>query len=251
MHKLDEFDPEHETMAYYHALLDQVLCVLLQGDPEAGDPALQVFDTSQGQFSVAFDSELRLAEFAGDSAFFVEMSGRALVQSLRDMGLGLGVNLDVAPSSALLPADVIAWLADQADAAPDESHARPVDFAALPTPRWCDALIARLQPLDVTKALWIATGLYEDGAARSCLIYPALPSQITPSVAKLSYDVARFAAQEGDADDLEVIFLPHGDPLWLRLVQVGLKIDVPKPTPQEIVQPLGPGLDPTKPPILR
>ena len=248
---LDKFDPNTDTMAYYHALLDQVLCVLLKDDPEHGDMALKVFETSQGTFAMGFDSETRLADFAGTSAYFAQMSARAVVQTLRDMGLGLGVNFDVAPSSTLLPADVVAWLAGQADAAPTEETAQIDEITALNAlPHWCDALKSAVEATDTAQEMWLATA-HIGGAPCMGVFYAALPDQIAPSIAKLTYDVVRFAYQEGDADHIQVVFLPHGDPLWLKLISVGHRIPLERPQEPAAPTSAGPGLDPSKPPILR
>lgn len=251
MRQLDDYDPNTETMAYYHALLDQVLVVLLDGDPDEGERRLKVFETSQGVFAMAFDSEMRLAEFAGDSAYFAQMSARALIQTLNDMGLGLGVNFDVAPSSTLLPVDVIAWLAAQANAAPQEDQAQIDDLSAITEPpHWVDALKSALEATQTVPELWLATA-HIGGIDRLGVFFAALPDQIAPSIAKLTYDLVRFSYQDGDADDIQVVFLPQGDPLWLRLVQIGQHITLDTAPDPEPTAPMGPGLDPNKPPILR
>ena len=49
-----------------------------------------------------FDREERLADFAKGSAPYAAISGRILAGMLEGQGIGLGVNLEVAPSSILM-----------------------------------------------------------------------------------------------------------------------------------------------------
>ncbi len=64
--------------------------------------APEVFDLSDHRFVLVFDTEARLSEFVGKPAPYAALSGRIIASMLADQEIGLGVNLEVAPSSILI-----------------------------------------------------------------------------------------------------------------------------------------------------
>ena len=59
---------------------------------------------------LAFDRAQRLAQYAGDAAAYVALSGRNVAAMLEGQPLGIALNIDVAPSAILLPDTAVAWL---------------------------------------------------------------------------------------------------------------------------------------------
>ena len=113
---------------FYEVLAASELCLLLAHEPEGEvlDPAM--FEPEGRPCVLAFDGEARLAAFAEGAAPYAALSGRALAGMLAGQGVGLGLNLGVAPSAILLPAEAVAWLAEMLPGAPLEVAARPVEF---------------------------------------------------------------------------------------------------------------------------
>ena len=105
--------PEDDTarLRFFERLADSEMFVLLSRDPEGETLAPEVFETEEGQFVLVFDREDRLSAFADRAVPYAALSGRMIVQMLDGQGIGLGVNLEVAPSSILIPAEGIGWLA--------------------------------------------------------------------------------------------------------------------------------------------
>ena len=64
---------------------------------------------------LVFDREERLADFTGGIAPYAALPGRVIAGMLKGQGIGLGVNLGVAPSSMLLPPEAMDWLAETLD----------------------------------------------------------------------------------------------------------------------------------------
>ena len=93
-------------LRFYERLGDAELFLLLVAEASGEDVTPQVFDPGAGPMVLVFDREDRLAAFVGGAAPFAGLSGRAIAPLLAEQGLGLGLNLDVAPSSFLLDADL-------------------------------------------------------------------------------------------------------------------------------------------------
>ena len=92
---------------------------------------------------LVFDLEERLASFTGIPAPYAALPGRVIAGLLAGQGIGLGVNLGVAPSSMLLSPEAVDWLAQTLENGPVTLEARPLQFdkpAALP-----EALLAAWQ----------------------------------------------------------------------------------------------------------
>jgi len=124
--------PEDATtrLRFFERLADSELFLLLQGEA-VGDALIpEVLNVDDAKYVLVFDREERLADFVGGSAHHAVLSGRVVATMLAGQGIGLGLNLGVAPSSILIPADAMAWLCDMLDNTPDEVMARPASIEA-------------------------------------------------------------------------------------------------------------------------
>ena len=103
-HAAMEADPGEAAMrlAFYDCLAGAEVFLLLQAEAEGDRITPEVFDLETGPVVLAFDREERLAAFLGRPAPYAALSGRRLAGMLAGQGLGLGLNLDVAPSAMLL-----------------------------------------------------------------------------------------------------------------------------------------------------
>ena len=99
-------------LRFFSALADAELYVLLDSEPSGDDISPRLFPVEDTQVVLAFDTQERLAEFAKEAVPYVALPGRIIAQLLSDAGLGLGLNLDVATSSTLLPTEALRWLVD-------------------------------------------------------------------------------------------------------------------------------------------
>ena len=180
------------------------------------------------------------------------MTGRAVAEALTEGGLGLGVNLEVAPSSILLPPDAVAWLAEIVSERPVELEARATGFGppgGLPE-RLLTGLDARLASAGgLADLAYLVAVDYDTGATGHMLgIIDALPGA-EDALARAVAEVLSFSGLEAAA--LDVAFFRATDPAAARLARVGLRFDLPRPEISQVRPGAGPGRDPDRPPRLR
>jgi hypothetical protein len=122
-------DPDDDALRlrFFDRLAEAELFLLLEREPEGDQVSPRLFDVAEGRFVLVFDREERLSGFAGDVAPYAALSGRAIAQMLAGQEIGLGLNLEVAPSSILLPDAALNWLAETVGQAPETVQARHVD----------------------------------------------------------------------------------------------------------------------------
>ena len=98
--------PEDDTLRlrFFERLMDNELFLLLEAEAEGDDITPRLFPLEDGPVLLVFDRLERLSDFAPGHAPYAGLSGRVLAEMLKGQGIGLGVNLDTAPSAMLLPA---------------------------------------------------------------------------------------------------------------------------------------------------
>ncbi|WP_299151200.1 SseB family protein [uncultured Tateyamaria sp.] len=246
--------PEDNTarLRFFERLADAELFLLLEVEAEGDQITPQVFDPGTGAMVLAFDREERLAAFVGGPAPYAALSGRVTAELLSAQGIGLGLNLDVAPSSFLLDADGVRWLAATLGHGPDEVEARLAEVSApagLPA-----ALISALD----TK-LATATGLAQmaylvgttdgDGKRGHLLAVVGAAPGAETALARAASEALTFSGIEAGA--MDVGFFDARDPVTERFARVGLRFDLPQPAPVRAPDTAAPGSDPDRPPRLR
>ncbi|MEM6312391.1 MAG: SseB family protein, partial [Pseudomonadota bacterium] len=103
-------DDDTARLRFYERLADTELFLLLAGEPDGDRVEPALFEVENQQFALVFDREERLSQFVGRVAPYAGLPGRALAQMLAGQGVGLALNLDVAPSAMLIPAEAVDWL---------------------------------------------------------------------------------------------------------------------------------------------
>ncbi|WP_299296246.1 SseB family protein [uncultured Tateyamaria sp.] len=246
--------PEDDALRlrFFERLGDAELFLLLEAEAVGDQVTPQVFDPGTGPLVLVFDREDRLASFAGAAADYAALSGRIVAGLLAEQGLGLGLNLDVAPSSFLLDADGVRWLAQTLDNAPDTVEARLAEVTAptgLP-----DALIAALDTKLATAtglaqmAYLVGTADTEGKRGHMLALVGATPGA-QEALARAAAEALTFSGIEAGA--MDVGFFDANDPVTERLARVGLRFDLPQPAPTTAPEPTAPGSDPNRPPRLR
>ncbi|WP_415182722.1 SseB family protein [Phaeovulum sp.] len=258
-HAAMEAAPENDAarLALYDRLADAELFVLLESEPEGDDITPQLFATEEGDYVLAFDLEERLTRFTDGPAPYAALPGRVIAQYLVGEGVGLGVNLDVAPSAMLLPPEAMEWLTDTLTHTPTEAMGTPVAFHAPALP---PAVLAALLPAFDAKFSHMA-GLashallggvsYQDGRRGHVLAFLGAAPKSEPALAKAVAEALVFSGLE--AGEIDVTFLTPEDPAAAVLLDKALVLALPEPIEEraQILTPAAPGMDPTKPPILR
>jgi type III secretion system (T3SS) SseB-like protein len=266
MQDLTPLDQAHQTMTrneddeaarlqFYQRLAECELFMLLETEPQNDVVNPRVFPVEGNAFVLVFDSEVRLADFAQTTAPFAAMSGRKIVEMLGMDGpsrFGLGVNLSVAPSSILIPASGIDWLAAMLEQDLVESPQKVREFLAPHD----------LKPefiAEIDRKLATATGLatrayllglrFENGSIGNMLAFVGAIPEAEGALQQAIGEVVRFADL---AAHFDVGFFA-GDAREIAVFErVGLGFELPAMiAPREIEPGSGPGMNPDMPPKLR
>jgi len=237
---------------YYQHLADGELFVLLTQEATGETISPELFDLDQGRFVLAFDQQERLAAFSGQVSPYAAISGRVLAQMLDGQGIGLGVNIDVAPSSYLIPPEAIGWLNQTLAQTPDAVAARidhfsaPLDPPAILLP----ALEAKLANAGgLVQAAYLVDVAYQGGGRGALLGFVGAPEPAQEALAKAVSEALTFAGIGAGAVD--VGFFAFDDSRAGKLAAHGRKLYLPPPPEPSEHSRAVPGSDPAKPPILR
>jgi hypothetical protein len=237
-------------LRFYEALAEADLTLWLAAEPPPGaDPVPALFDTADGRFALVFDSDERLASFAEGPAAYAALPGRALVQMLAGQGVGLGLNLGVAPSSFLMPADSVDWLAQALAPSPVPATARPESLGPPSLPETVIAALDRKLGRSAGLAVSALLSGADWGGGRKghvLAVIGARPGAEEPLAQAIS-EALTFSGQ--DRETLDVVFLAADDPLAARIARQALRLDLPGV--EVAPSPSAPGSDPSRPPRLR
>jgi hypothetical protein len=210
-----------------------------------------LFDLGDAQYLLAFDREERLSQFVGREAPYAAVSGRVIAQMLAGQGIGLALNLEVAPSSILLPPEAMEWLNQTLEQAPDEIDGRVTELnvpKGLP-----DQLIATLDTrlasaMGLARCAYLVGVRYDNGAQGHMLGFVDAVPQARGALTQLASEALTFSGIE--AGSMDVSFFALGETIASRMDRVGLRFDIPQPQDSILTRP-APGSDPAKPPILK
>jgi len=239
-------------LRFFERVADSELFLLLAREPEGETLEPETFDVTGGRFVLAFDREDRLARFVGRIAPYAALSGRVIAGMLAGQGLGLGLNLEVAPSSILIPSDAVDWLNETLGQAPDQIEAH-IDRVAPPggmPEMLLTALDAKLATATgLAHSAYLVGVTYDHGGQGHMLAFVDALDGAQSALAQAVSEALTFSGVEAGA--LDVGFFTAADPVAARLAATGLRFDLPQIVPMSPPTPVAPGSDPTKPPILR
>ncbi|GFE65070.1 SseB family protein [Litoreibacter roseus] len=244
--------PENDALRlrFYERIAESEVFLLLDQDADGDSIAPSLFEIERDRFALAFDREERLVAFSEGEAAHATLSGRALFDMLSAADLGLGLNVDIAPSSFLMPPDGIKWLAQTLGHAPAEVEATPEEIVAptgLP-----EVLISGLDAKlalagGLAKFAYLCGVRYVGGAETHMLAFVDPVPGSEQALARAVNEALIFSGIEAGA--LDVAFFDASDPIAAKLARVGLRFDLPV-VEDPIVRPT-PGGNPDTPPRLR
>lgn len=245
-------DPGNEALRlrFFERLADGEMVLLLEREAVGESLEPKVFELEDGPVVLVFDREERLASFTGGIAPYAALPGRVIAGLLKGQGIGMGVNLGVAPSSMLLPPEAMDWLAETLSGSPEEVEALPVEFLPPSVPEAVvlalDAKLARAGGLAAVALL--AGVVYADGRRGHLLAVIDAADGAEGPLARAMNEALVFSGIE--AGELDVVFLASESPATEAMAKVGLRFDLPQPEVQQPA-PAAPGMDPSRPPKLR
>lgn len=247
-------DDDAARLRFFDRLAGCELFLLLSDDPAGDRIQPRVFPVEGQDFVLVFDREERLTDFVGSEAPYAALSGRKLAEMLAGQGIGLGVNLGVAPSSILIAAGSVDWLAETLSDAPEEVEEHPEQIAApadLP-PALLSALDARLAAAGgMARLAYLVATTYRGGRRGHLLAFVDPLPGAEPALARAVGAALTFSGVE--AGSLDVGFFRAADPVSARLARVGLRFDLPAAPDADASRVPGhaPGTNPDAPPRLR
>ncbi|NOD75775.1 MULTISPECIES: SseB family protein [unclassified Ruegeria] len=252
-HAAMQADPQNDSarLRFFERLADSELFLMLTEEAQDENISPELFDVADGRFVLAFDREERLAQFAGRPVPYVALSGRVLSGMLAGQGIGLGLNLETAPSSMLVPAEALGWLAETLQNSPKEVEEKLAEF--MPPSGLPDNLLTALDTKLAT-AGGLATAAYlvatksEAGAQGHLLGFVDVLDGAEPALAKAASEALTFSGIEAGA--MDVGFFAASEPAAALLAKVGLRFDLPEPKSVKQVRE-APGSNPDNPPILK
>lgn len=247
--------PEDDALrlAVHGRLLEGEMFLLLAAEAEGDRLQPRVLELGTGPAVLAFDRDDRLAAFLdttlGGPAPYAALTGRRLVALLARKGLGLGINLGVAPSEMLLPPEAVDWLAALAGSRPERTEGAARRFAPpIPDPRLEAALAARLATLAGLFAEAHLVGADLPGGPRPLLAFVGVASAAEPAVAAAVAETLRFL---DGAPPLDVTFLPADAQVLETVAAISRRFKAPDAAAIPAAASTAPGSDPDRPPILR
>ena len=233
-------------LTFFERLAEAELHLLL--DAEEGDVVTpRLFDVDGTRYALAFDLPERLAAFAG-VADAATLSGRRLAGMLAAEGLGLGLNLDDAPSAQLLDPAAMVWLTQTLAHAPEEADRRIEEITSpghLPE-MLLTALDAKMGlAVGLARSGYLAEAVYEGGTKGHILGFVDAVPGAEQDLARAVSEALVFSGLE--AGQIDVTFLRSQHPLAATLARHGLRIDLPQPDAPTSRR----AADPDAPPRLR
>ena len=244
---------EAAGLVFWQAMADATLYMLLTSEAVGAVLSPAVFDLPEGPVVLAFDTEERLAAFSDRPQAYAALPGRIIAAQMAGQGLSLGLNLGSgAPSEALFGPEALTWLVAMLQQ--DDPVARVAHLAGLGAPDVPPAVVAALTALIAGKAGLVGAGYLVSVAPASgprghLLALTGTPLGAEVALARAVTEALAFSGIEAAA--LDVVFLPEGDAQLTAIARVGLRFDA---TPAPVDPPRSttpPGMDPTRPPILR
>ena len=232
------------------ACLGDTELILLLAD-QTGAPGVtpEIFDTSDGRFAIAFDTQERLADFAKAVAHCVTLPGRVLSAMLTEADLGLALNPGVAPSSHLFSTASLAWLNDTLNTAP-RIHERTVTEIFAPNVETTDVLRALDHKLAKAAGLAshaaLARVAFSNGDTAHIVGFLDPVPGAEGALARAVNQALTFADAAGT---WEVGFFGAETTIGKALILNGIVLNLPQRS--DPVRPAAPGSDPDKPPILK
>ncbi|WP_298852374.1 SseB family protein [uncultured Ruegeria sp.] len=253
VHAAMQADPQSDAarLRFFERLADSELFLMLTEEARGENISPELFDVADGRFVLVFDREERLAQFAGRPVPYVALSGRVLSGILAGQGIGLGLNLETAPSSMLVPAEALGWLAETLQHGPQEVEEKLAEF--MPPSGLPDNLLTALDAKLATagglaRAAYLVATKSETGAQGHLLGFVDVVDGAETALAKAASEALTFSGIEAGA--MDVGFFTASEAAAALLAKVGLRFDLPKPQAAEPVREV-PGSNPDNPPILK
>jgi len=236
-------DPE-ETAGFYDALFAATVFLPIDraydddgNESEAAASSIEpiFYEVEDAPTILIFDTEERLAIWTDEPIDYVGLTGRQLFEMF-DGGQQVALNIGVAPSSIVIPAEMVTWLHERAAEA-GESDEIPVGTALEVTapPHLDTEVIARIaariaglrREIDEAVFFSLGTDAGQDEAERRVVLGVAVSQQGLRDAEAVAEALAETARGAFDGmRPVEVALLSANSPLMEKARSVGLNLPV-------------------------
>ena len=238
-------DIVENRLTLFRRFLETELFILID-NPD--NPKPELMQINGEIILLAFDCEEKLIDFAGEKTFFISMSGRRLIA--QNDSTGIALNLNNMGGGYILTNDVIEWLMKNTQSQKEivQRNTNEITSPSIVTERFIELL---------DEALAASFGLADYAVLVKDLTKPGSKNLLLIFVGSVKLYHDALAQQASEAFSLsgiqdiilDITFCKSEDELVAKALLVGLRFDLPqieKPS-----EPKAPGMDPTKPPLLR
>ena len=238
-------DIVENRLTLFRRFLETELFILID-NPD--NPKPELMQINGEIILLAFDCEEKLIDFAGEKTFFISMSGRRLIA--QNDSTGIALNLNNMGGGYILTNDVIEWLMKNTQSQKEivQRNTNEITSPSIVTERFVELL---------DEALAASFGLADYAVLVKDLTKPGSKNLLLIFVGSVKLYHDALAQQASEAFSLsgiqdiilDITFCKSEDELVAKALLVGLRFDLPqieKPS-----EPKAPGMDPTKPPLLR
>ncbi len=250
-HAAMEAGDDTARLRFYDRLVDAELFMLLASESSGDLIEPQTVLVESESYVLIFDLIDRLAEFKRSISPFAAMSGRAIINLLARQGIGIGLNLGVAPSSFLLPPSAVKWLSETLASRPEETAERLQELRppqSVP-PALLSALDAKLAlATGLARGVYLAGVDYDHGRHGHLMAFVDARPGTEAALAQAVSEALIFSGAE--SAPIDVAFFAGADPIVARLDRVGLRLDFSEQKQAERRR-SAPGMNPDQPPKLR
>ena len=247
-------------LKFYELVLDSELCLWLQ-EPAAGQAITpQILPVDGADFVMVFDTEDRLAEASGGTVDKALLPGRALVSMIAGQGLGLAVNVGVAPSAILIGPDGVDWMGDIMAQTSTQDHDLDADsheatLTALAPVELPEIVLARLAEKLGTSAgqadrAILAQARFDGQDVSHILAFVGAAPGVHAALVEAANQALAFSGLS-DQTRVDVTFVEEGSERAKLLAQVGQTLSMRRAEPRVQSARPAPGRDSDKPPKLR
>ena len=238
-------DIVENRLTLFRRFLETELFILID-NPD--NPKPELMQINGEIILLAFDCEEKLIDFAGEKTFFISMSGRRLMA--QNDSTGIALNLNNMGGGYILTNDVIEWLMKNTQSQKEivQRNTNEITSPSIVTERFVELL---------DEALAASFGLADYAVLVKDLTKPGSKNLLLIFVGSVKLYHDALAQQASEAFSLsgiqdiilDITFCKSEDELVAKALLVGLRFDLPqieKPS-----EPKAPGMDPSKPPLLR
>ena len=238
-----------DGMAFYRALADAELFLLLETEAEGEVVLPRVFDLAEGPVLLAFDSEERLAAFADGPLPYAALPGRVIAGQMAGLDLSLGLNLGSgAASEVILHPEALEWMVQMLDQAPPRTAVEQIaGFEAPVVPK--KVLKTLPAALSGAERAYLVGVRYRSGRREQLLAVIGVAERDEARVARAVNEALAFSGIDAGAMDLA--FVTAEDGVLARMAGLALVFEPPLAPAKAQVGPKQAAKRKLGPPILR